>query len=70
MIVNHLCPKCGKQMVESPKWPGCWQCPDYGPAIGRDATGKYLYKCTGLEITEAGCDAFEGEIQRMIQESN
>lgn len=40
------CPKCGKPMVEAPKFPGLWQCPDYRTPINDGP--PFEFKCRGI----------------------
>ena len=65
---GRQCPKCGKPMRECPKWPGLWQCVDYGKPIN-DAK-PYRYKCTGLEITDEGVQGFDEACRKIICERN
>lgn len=66
---DHPCPKCGKPMIEQPKWEGLWTCPDYQKPIGK--RGKvFVYKCTGMKILKKGVQAFDREVEKLIAESN
>lgn len=57
------CPKCGKPMVEAPKFPGLWQCPDY--RVRLNDVPPFEFKCTGMELTREGAEALEVEILRL-----
>ena len=63
------CPKCGKPMLEEPKWPGLWRCPDYSAPINTDGP-PFFYKCRGMEVTEEASEAFHNEMHRIIAERN
>jgi len=62
------CPNCGKEMVESPGWLGLFICPDY--VTPTNSAPPFEYKCQGMEITDAGAEAFLDEIERIICERN
>lgn len=64
----HLCPKCGKEMREEPRFPGLWCCPDY--KIRLNERPPYQFKCNGTEVTEAGVKAFDAECRRQFLERN
>jgi len=51
------CPKCQKPMIENPKWPGQWSCPDYKKAL--NDRPPFRFKCTGQHLTEEGEALFE-----------
>lgn len=63
MTENMNCPKCGKPMIENPKWRGQWSCPDYRKALN-DAP-PFEYKCTGMTITQSGADAFDEAVLKI-----
>lgn len=58
-----ICPKCGKAMIEEPKFPGLWQCEDYRNPI--NASPPYQFRCNGMVLTEEGQKAFEAELLRL-----
>lgn len=52
---QHPCPLCGKPMVEAPKFPGLWTCPDFEHPINKEPPFSYL--CTGMEMKGAAAAA-------------
>ena len=62
------CPKCGKLMAEEPKFPGLWVCPDGKKRL--TAVPPYLFKCSGMFLTEAGQRQFDAELWRQHTEQN
>lgn len=65
---KHICPQCGKPMVENPQWLGVWFCPDYIEPINDRAPFKY--KCEGLEISDAAADECDADFMRMLCQRN
>ena len=69
LATDHPCPQCGKTMLENrEKWPGLWYCPDN--TIILNDRPPYLRKCTGMDVTQEGCDALEDTMITMIAERN
>jgi len=66
--MNTLCPKCGKQMIESPKWNGLWSCPGYKKPL--NSSPPFKYECDGLKITKKGRDGFNQALRQLICQSN
>jgi hypothetical protein len=62
------CPKCGKPMVENPKWRGHWMCPDYTTPINE--APPFQYRCTGQYFTQAAVDDFWRESLRLTAQRN
>lgn len=60
---EYLCPKCGKQMEEQPKFRGLWQCPDYRTALNDKP--PFVYKCNGINLTDAAAEALHEELMRL-----
>jgi hypothetical protein len=65
---DHLCPKCGKPMVEQPKFPGLWMCPD-GKIFLNDSP-PFRRLCEGMELTDEGAELFDAELRRQWSERN
>ncbi len=65
---EFLCPKCGKQMEEQPRFLGLWQCPDYRSPI--NDSPPFQYKCDGMKLTDAGAQLLEDELFRQSIQRN
>lgn len=55
------CPKCGRPMAEETQFVGLWTCPGYRNWLHT----KLRFECDGMELTEAGAQAFEDELMRV-----
>lgn len=66
--MDHICPKCGKQMAEEPKFKGYWMCPD-GKVLLSDFP-PYIRKCDGSELTQEGAADLEDELMRQWTNKN
>lgn len=62
------CPKCGRPMAEETQFPGLWTCPGYKVRLNDKA--PFRFECTGMELTEAGAEAFADEVMRVWTEKH
>ena len=67
-MTEHPCPNCKKPMIEEPKFPGLWMCPD--GKIRLNDSPPYRFKCEGKELTDGGAEAFHRELCRQSAERN
>ena len=62
------CPICGQPLVEQPKFPGLWLCPDYVTPL--NDRPPYQYRCTGTHLPAAGAKHFDAELLKLIVQKN
>ena len=55
-------------MSEAQKFPGLWTCPDFSTPL--NDSPPYRYACTGMEVTDAGLEAFEQECLKLLIQRN
>ena len=64
----HLCPLCGRTMIEEPEWPGLWVCP--GNRVRLNDSPPYRFECLGSVFTDQAVVVFEAELNRLLSEGN
>jgi hypothetical protein len=55
-------------MIEQPKFPGLWLCPDSKVKLTDSPPFRRL--CEGMELTDEGAELFDAELRRQAAERN